>query len=258
MIPPKIHFTWFSSDPYPENIRNCMESWRNFMPNYEFIHWDFKKISDIPSPFLKEAILAKKWAFASDYVRLWALYTEGGIYLDTDVLCYKSLDPLRSEKIFIGKENSIHISGRLTEQYLTSHCMGAEAGSEFFRLCLDYYKDRRFINSENVKLPPTLRLDMTLLPYIQSEIAKTYGYNPYPSAKGVQRLEDGLTIYPPQYFDAVDNDNNSYCKHLALGAWREYRVRDEEINLSYKIRWRIRKLVENVLERNGYIMTKKL
>ena len=29
---------------------------------------------------------AKKYAFAADYVRLYALYTEGGIYLDTDVL----------------------------------------------------------------------------------------------------------------------------------------------------------------------------
>lgn len=38
----------------------------------------------------------QKWAFVSDYVRLWAIYHQGGIYLDTDVEVKKSLDSFLS------------------------------------------------------------------------------------------------------------------------------------------------------------------
>lgn len=258
MIPQKIHFTWFSDEPYPEKIKHCIESWHNVMSEYEFIHWDMDKISTIDSEFLKEAIAEKKWAFAADFVRIWALYYEGGIYLDTDVFCYKSFDDLLENKCFIGKEMSVHINGRMTEQYLTSHCMGAERNHPFFKKCLDYYNYRHFITSVDRTLPATLRLSMTLLPYIQCEIAKMWNYCPYPSHTSVQLLNDGLTIYPSEYFDCVEQISSSYCKHLALGSWRESRSKNEKITLKYKIRWRIEYVIQRLLDRCGYIMTKKL
>ena len=93
------------------------------MPDYQFIHWDMEKIKDIKVPFLKEALEEKKWAFAADFVRLYAIYNYGGIYLDTDCLLYNSLDRFLNEDCFIGKENSIHVEGRSTEMYMTSHCL---------------------------------------------------------------------------------------------------------------------------------------
>ena len=56
------------------------------MPDYEIIRWDRNKFSIESVPFVNEAYSVKKWAFASDYIRLYALYNEGGIYLDSDVL----------------------------------------------------------------------------------------------------------------------------------------------------------------------------
>lgn len=56
MIPKIIHYTWFSDDPYPEKIKECMKSWKIHMPDYQFIHWDMEKIKDIKVPFLKEAL----------------------------------------------------------------------------------------------------------------------------------------------------------------------------------------------------------
>ena len=47
MIPKIIHYTWFSDDPYPEKIKECMKSWKIHMPDYQFIHWDMEKIKDI-------------------------------------------------------------------------------------------------------------------------------------------------------------------------------------------------------------------
>ncbi len=258
MIPKKIHFTWFSNEPFPDKIKRCMDSWHKLMPDYEFIHWDSRKIEDIDSVFMKEALKVKKWAFAADFVRLWALYNEGGIYLDTDVFCYKSFnDLLEDSDCFIGKESSIHVTGRLTEQYLTSHCMGAIVNHPFIKLCLDYYENRHFIQSCNELLPNSLRYDMTLLPYIQSEVAKSLGYIAYPSVSSIQRLKWDVVVYPSDFFDP-GNIEKSYCKHLAVGTWREYRTPTDKLTLAYKIRWRVEYIVKTVLQKYGYMMVKKL
>ena len=90
MIPKIIHYTWFSGDEMPQIVNECMASWERHLPDYEFRLWDMDAIKDIDAVFLREALSVKKWAYAADYVRLYALYHEGGIYLDTDVMVYKS------------------------------------------------------------------------------------------------------------------------------------------------------------------------
>ena len=107
-IPKIIHYTWFSGDEYPENIKKCIESWHKILPDYELRLWDMKAIENIDSVFLKEAIQMKKWAYAADMVRFYAVYNYGGIYLDTDVEVFKSFDEFLNCNAFIGKENSIH------------------------------------------------------------------------------------------------------------------------------------------------------
>ena len=43
MIPEKIHYCWFSSEPYPEKILRCLKSWKTILPDYEQIHWTKEK-----------------------------------------------------------------------------------------------------------------------------------------------------------------------------------------------------------------------
>ena len=84
-IPKIIHYCWLSGDPYPELVQFCMQSWKEKLPDYDFVLWD-KSHFDIHSvPWVEQACSAKKWAFAADYIRLYALYNYGGIYLDSDV-----------------------------------------------------------------------------------------------------------------------------------------------------------------------------
>ena len=92
MIPKIIHYTWFSGEEMPPIVKDCIASWKRVMPDYEYRLWDMEAIMDLDSEFLKEALAVKKWAYAADYVRLYALYQEGGIYLDTDVELLKPLD----------------------------------------------------------------------------------------------------------------------------------------------------------------------
>jgi len=256
MIPKIIHYTWFSGESFPDTIQKCITSWQQVMPEYQFVCWDSERIKVIDSYWLNESIAEKKWAFAADLVRLYAVYNFGGIYLDTDCFVYKSFDDLLSLHCFIGKESSIHVAGRSTQMYLTSHCFGAEKGNSFIGRCLSYYDNRHFVVSSDATLPMQLRYSALLLPFIQSELAKQIGYNPYPSMDEIQGLKD-VTVFPPRYFDVTKITNDAYCKHLALGGWRDSRTPDEIPTLGYKIRWRVEKLLRNVLNRFGYMIIKK-
>lgn len=220
-IPKVVHFTWFSNDPYPPVVENCMATWKEKLPDYEFIHWNMDRLAEIDNKFLRQALEKRKWAFAADMTRVYALYTYGGIYLDTDVEVYKSFDPLLSNEAFIGRETSYHLDGRRTSRYLTSHCMGGIQGHPFFKACLDYYKGRSFVLSDVEWLPPELKYDQKILPFIQYEIAKLQGFNPSTRIKGIQRLDNGLAIYPSDYFDCYYQVKDAYCRHLALGGWRD-------------------------------------
>ena len=257
MIPKKIHFTWFSKDPFPELVQQCMATWKEILPDYEFVHWDYERISHIDNAFLREALAKKKWAFAADFIRIYALYNEGGIYLDTDVELYKSFDNLLNLRAFIGRENSYHVKRRRAVRYLTSHCMGAEPFHPFFKSCLDYYNGRHFVLSEEQWLPESLRFDVTILPLIQFEMAKIHNYNPSESIKGVQVIDEGVNIFPNDFFDPEKPTKNSYCRHLAMGSWR-----NETKNFHFSWKQRIVKnilfCISNVLGALGIVAFRKL
>ena len=81
MIPKKIHYIWLSNDPLPKLPQICIDSWKRHCPDYEIVHWDMEKSRSVIDsvPFVREAVEQSKWAFASDYIRLYALYQEGGV-----------------------------------------------------------------------------------------------------------------------------------------------------------------------------------
>lgn len=258
MIPKIIHYTWFSNDEQPSVVKECIESWKKHLPGYELRLWDMNSIKSIESPYLKEAIAEKKWAFASDYVRIYATYNFGGIYLDTDVMVHKSFDDLINNVFFIGKESSFHIhgNGHDTLNYLSAHCFGSEAHHPYLKDCLDYFNSIHFIKSNEARLPNELKYDMTILPYIQAVFAQRYGYNWLTSITDTQCLDMNMTVYPSEYFDPKKHEQKSYCTHLALGSWREYERYNPKITFRYKIAWRIKALTEKILNKFSYTMIK--
>ena len=85
MIPKTIHYCWFGGNPKPELICKCIDSWHNFLPDYEIIEWNEDNFDVTFCKFTEDAYHAKKWAFVSDVARLKVIYEHGGIYMDTDV-----------------------------------------------------------------------------------------------------------------------------------------------------------------------------
>lgn len=222
MIPKLIHYSWFSGEPYPEHLRRCMDTWQKVLPDYTFMLWDAKKLAECNNTFANEAVRVKKWAFAADFVRLYAVYHYGGIWLDTDVEMFKPFDPFLSDGMFIGREYYVHID-RSGHEYtmLTSHCFGAEKEHPFVKECLEYYEHRHFIRSHNENLEQRLRYDMTIIPDLQMSLAQNYGFDNANSNNHPQVLSNGVHVYPYQYFDqpGYTSMRDVVCIHRVAQSW---------------------------------------
>ena len=84
-IPKIIHYCWFGKGKKSELIEKCIASWKKYLPDYKIIEWNESNFDINSNIYCKEAYENKKYAFVSDYVRLYAVYNYGGIYFDTDL-----------------------------------------------------------------------------------------------------------------------------------------------------------------------------
>lgn len=206
MIPKKIHYCWISGDPYPEQIRNCVQSWKKYLPDYEFILWDANRVKKEFQSFrvsdktdenynklyegvtdgnlwLKQTITLKKYAFAADFIRIYSLLKYGGVYLDADVELVNSLDPFLSHDFFIGVEYNNDLEPAV---------FGAVPGHPWLKDLLKYYNGRSFIKEDGL-------LDIRTLPNIFNETAYLrYGFRSNGEMQYIQ--DEGVVIYSNDYF----------------------------------------------------------
>ena len=102
-IPKIIHYCWFGPNKMPKTALMCLKSWKEKCPDYEVVLWN-ELNSPMDNNFIQSAMLVKKYAFVADYVRTWALFNYGGIYVDTDMLLIKGLDNLLKNDMVLAYE----------------------------------------------------------------------------------------------------------------------------------------------------------
>lgn len=237
-IPKTIHYCWLSGDAMPNNIVKCMNTWKKIMPDYELVLWDMNKFNVNSHQFVKEACAVKKWAFASDYIRLYALYTEGGIYLDTDVFVKKSFDGFLDNDFFSAVEyhekpakkgaHKLNIDGTLKDEYkgkMFTHGVGIQAaimggvkGHPFLKSCLDWYDGENFVWEDK-----TIG-NKLIAPCVYAHVAENYGFK---YKNELQKLSHGITIYPSSIFasNRTQNVRDTYAVHRCDGSWLGFKSR---------------------------------
>lgn len=227
MIPQTIHFIWLSEEPLNQVARDCIDTWKRRAPEFEIRRWSLSDfdIRAMP-PFVGEAIAARKWAFACDYLRLWVLYNHGGWYLDSDVVLFKS--PIRyaqcryvtafewSPDLF--QAELVDEDGRAKVDFvngmgLQSAIQGCEPAHEFIRDCMQWYEGRHF------SLPDGGFGGM-LAPHIQALVARKCGFKYKPEQ---QFLAHGMVVLDPRIFatSVMYLNNESEMLHMCNGSWRD-------------------------------------
>lgn len=150
MIPKIIHYCWFGRNKLPKSVSNNIKNWKEKCPDYTIKEWNEDNFDINQIPFVKEAYKLGKYAFVSDVARLNALYSEGGIYLDVDVILRKSFDDYLVCKSFIGKECPF---------VLSTAVIGATQHLNWLNSFIDSYKNKHFIlNSGKLSEIPNTRL----------------------------------------------------------------------------------------------------
>lgn len=209
MIPRIIHYCWFGRGEMPQLAKDCIASWHRFMPDWEYKLWNEDNFDINSTLYTTEAYEAKRYAFVTDYVRLYALKTEGGVYMDTDVEILKPLDDLLHLKAFTGYEGSKHMPP-------VTGLMASEAGGEWVTEQLDAYNGQHFIKSDG-------SLDITTNTQRISAIMQSNGF----CCNGKQQQYKDLTVFPTEYFCPHQTTGeyllteNTYCNHHFMGSWAE-------------------------------------
>jgi len=192
MIPKVIHYCWFSGEEKPKCIQRCIDSWSKVMPDYVIRCWGAGSFDFDRVPFVKEAYSKRKWAFMADYVRLYALYTEGGIYLDSDVMVFKRFDDFLSDRMFIGTE--LGTIGNDSDICIDAAICGAEAGHPFLKECLDYYDTLSFIRSDG-------SINNTPMPRVITPFAIKYGFVAQNREQLLEKID--IHVYPTTHFTHI-------------------------------------------------------
>lgn len=212
MIPKIIHYCWLSGDPYPENIQRCIESWKRVLPDYELVLWDTHRFNLTSSRWVRQAYEMKKYAFAADYIRMYALYHYGGIYLDSDVEVLKSFDDLLDLPYFIGQEN--------TPSGIEAATIGSEKGWPLAKLMLDRYDSKSFLSKDG-------HMDLRSLPYMLRRcIEFNYQYHPIDNQSQFRFDESIINVFPIDYFSPkewtegkITVTENTYSIHHFAASW---------------------------------------
>ena len=196
MIPKIIHYVWVGGKEKPAQVQRCIDSWEKYCPDYEIKEWNENNFDIDKYKYCRQAYDLKKWAFVSDVIRLYALYTNGGIYMDTDVEVFKPLDRFLTNKVFTGFQEP---------HYPVTALMGAERENKLIKEMLDYYNDKEF------KLMPQLHLYENNTRIMSDYIARYIDRD-----RDEYQESEEIVVFPSSTFC-----NGNYAKHHMFFSWRD-------------------------------------
>lgn len=201
VVPNVVHFILFAKNSKNklkfqfQNYLSFRSAGQFMRPRYIFLHGDLvpegewwqRTLQDVDNLYHVYCEKPKKIhdrsisfvEHAADIKRLTLLIDFGGIYLDTDMLILKSLDPLRVHNLVLGRPVSISLSNGI---------MLARKGALFLRLWLENYRnyDRsdwggnsvRFSNSLQKLFPHLVHVELNnMLRPNYLELEYLYGIN---------------------------------------------------------------------------------
>ncbi len=209
MVPKIIHYCWFGNEKN-ELVKKCIANWKRKLPDYEIKEWNE---NNIPRniPYVEHALALKHYAFASDYIRVWAIYNYGGVYLDTDIEIIRHLDelPLEEDQGFLGFAQ---------EEFVNNAVLGGVPHLEIYKEMCDLMDEM----GKNVEFNTS--------PRVTTKILNKYGVGSnglYKDVKGI-RIFPKHVFYPYNPFDPTrpldnlffeDIKEDTFAVHHYMASW---------------------------------------
>ena len=245
MIPKTIHYCWFGRNPKPALAEKCFKSWKKHCPDYEIIEWNEDNFDISSAPlYVQQAYEAKKWAFVTDYVRLWAMTRFGGVYMDTDVELVGPIDAFLGNEAFSGFEDQTRIPTGI---------MASRKGFPLFEELLRFYETAQFYHSDGTMNTTTNVATIT-------DACLKHGLQ----QNGSFQVVNGFALYPRDYFCPLDyatgamyKTENTAAIHWFSGSWHsEYQKKQRKKDLwsyrVYKMTRPLNRLGKWILGETGY------
>ncbi|KJD34637.1 hypothetical protein PK35_02355 [Tamlana nanhaiensis] len=246
MIPKIIHYCWFGGGEKSAFIKKCIRTWEKYLPEFEIKCWSEENFDINTNEFVKQAYIQKKWAFVTDYARFYALYKDGGIYMDTDV---RILKPLKKDWLTYDFFSSIEFLPQMYESHkylldssfkpinkekrmhglgILSAFMAAIPNHKFVEDCLEMYNA---IKPEKVNDEVDFN-NFVIGSYI-TKCAEKYGFI-YKDSE--QLLKENMLILPKNVLagNELFIDKDSYLIHLCNGSWTDNRTVFESLLYNLK------------------------
>ena len=203
MIPKIIHYCWFGRIEKTNLVKKCIKSWQKHCPDFEIIEWNEDNFDINYNSYTKWCYENKKYAFLSDYIRLFVVAKYGGVYFDTDVELLKSLEKLIENDAFFGFENEKYVN--------TGLGFGSVANGIVIEAMLSEY-DKILDGTK----------DLIKCPELNTKALKKFGLKEDGSLQKI----NGATIYPIEYFNPYESStgrlkmtNNTISIHWYAGSW---------------------------------------
>lgn len=208
MIPKIIHYCWFGRGKKPKLAEKCIASWKKYCPDYEIIEWNEDNFDVYMNGYTKMCYEQKKYAFLSDYVRLYVVAKHGGIYFDTDVEILCSFNGLLENSAFFGFESIEYVN--------TGLGFGAEVENRVVIEMLRQY-DRLLDGTKGTIGCPILNTKVL----VDNGLA----------CNGIMQEVNGAIVYPLDYFNPYDDatgvlrkTSNSHSIHWYAKSWMDKRI----------------------------------
>ena len=211
-----IHSCRFGNKSKDQLSLHCARSWEKFCKDYKFIERWSNNFDSNKHHYTQRAYNNHQRAFLSDYVRIWALYNQWGIYLDTDIEIIKPIDSLLEQRVFIWFAD---------EKNIGTAVIWWESWHPLFKDILEYYDQAKECSGNNK---------------IITDILHTYGLPHDRDMSKIYQLDEGIVVYPKEYFEPIDYTHryktpeenkkyyatsNSYTIHYSNLSWITPRMR---------------------------------
>lgn len=205
MIPRIIHYCWFGKGEKTKEIE-CIESWKKRCPDWNIIEWNEDNFNVNDFEYTKKAYDEKCWTKVSNFVRFWALYNYGGVYLDTDVMLFNRMTPLLRNECFFGleyhKKYPFYADDFRSTLFGTA-IIGSVEKHETIGRILEYYKTKEFTDLERT---PESNCNLLITNLFKDDIL------------------NNCTVYSANVLYPNVETDISYTKHLKFDSWAKDRI----------------------------------